>query len=153
MLAKEIMSAPVITVQPDATVGEAVNLMLSHHISCLLVVDDRQKLVGILTHTDFGLHQRYLPLVDNLYTVLGAWATPKTLEEASLKVANRLVKDVMTRNVTTIKADSSVGEVVELMLRVRVHRIPVMDGEKIVGIITRHDLLKLMVTATSTTTE
>ncbi|MFQ6026651.1 MAG: HPP family protein, partial [Dehalococcoidia bacterium] len=79
MRAKEIMSAPVVTLRPDATVGEAVDLMLSHQISCLPVVDDRERLVGILTHTDFGLHQKFLPLADNLYTVLGSWATPKTL--------------------------------------------------------------------------
>ncbi|MFQ6026592.1 MAG: CBS domain-containing protein, partial [Dehalococcoidia bacterium] len=69
------------------------------------------------------------------------------------RVSNRQVKDVMSRHVITIGEDSTIAEVVELMLRMKVHRLPVMDGKRLVGIITRHDLLKLMVAATPALTE
>ena len=64
------MTAPVITVNPAATVGDAARLMLEHNVSVLPVLDAQEKLAGILTHTDFGLNPRYRPLANNIYNPL-----------------------------------------------------------------------------------
>ena len=51
--AKDLMSSPVMTINARATVGDAARLMIDNDVSCLPVTDDQDKLVGILTHTDF----------------------------------------------------------------------------------------------------
>jgi CBS-domain-containing membrane protein len=83
MLARHLMTASVVTIQPDATVGEAAQLMLEHNISCLPVLDEQDHLVGILTHTDFGLHPKYHPLAENVYSLLGTTTTSQHIEEVS----------------------------------------------------------------------
>ena len=142
--AKAIMSTPVLTISPDATVGEAAGLMLEKHVSCLPVVDDEEQLVGMLTHSDFELHRKLIGMTDDLYELLGAWATPRSLEDAAKQAGSKQVKDVMHRSLATITEEASIAELAELMLRRKVHRLPVMRGGKLVGIITRHDLLKLI---------
>ena len=144
MRAKDIMSTPVVTISPEATVGDAANLMLEHQVSCLPVLDMEERLVGMLTHTDFDLHRKFIGLADDLYSLLGTWATPATLEAAAKEAGSKTIKDVMRRNVATIGEEASFAEMAELMLRLKVHRLPVMRGGSLVGIITRHDLLKLI---------
>ncbi len=143
MQALDLMTPSVITIKPDATVGEAARLMLEHNASCLPVVDEPGQLVGILTHTDFGLHPKYQPLAENLYSLLGSSTTPQHIEEISQKVSSKLVEEVMRHPVITIQEDASIEEVTELMLRQEIHRLPVMRGSQLVGIITSHDFLKL----------
>ncbi len=144
MRAKDIMSTPVVTISPDATVGKAANLMLEHQVSCLPVLDREERLVGMITHTDFDLHRKFIALADDLYSILGTWATSATLEDAAKKAGSKPVEDVMRRHVATIGEEASIAEMAELMLRLKVHRLPVMRGQSLVGIITRHDLLKLI---------
>ncbi len=146
MLAKDLMTAPVVTIKPDATVGAAARLMLTRDVSALPVVDEPGSLVGILSHTDFGLHPRYRPLAHNVYTLLGAATAPQHIEDVSRRVRNTPVRDVMRRRVLTIPQDATIAAVTELMLRNRIHRVPVMDSAQLVGIITRHDFLKLIAT-------
>ena len=144
MLARDLMTASVVTIQPDATVGEAAQLMLERNISCLPVVDEQDHLVGILTHTDFGLHPKYHPLAENVYSLLGAAMTPQHIEEVSRKVSSKLVKDVMRHPVVTVQEDASMAAVTKLMLRREIHRLPVLRDSQLVGIITNHDFLKLI---------
>ena len=101
--------------------------------------------MGIITHSDFELHHKFLPLADtNLFTLLGSWASPETMEEVARKVRGRHVKDVMSHPVETIQEEASLAQVAELMLGKSVHRLPVMRGTELVGIISRHDLLKMV---------
>ncbi len=144
MRAREIMTHRVVTIGPDATVGEAARMMLERNVSCLPVVDERGRLVGILTHTDFGLHPRYLPLAGSLYTLMGRWASPEQLEEVAQGLRGVPVREVMEREVVTVDEEAPVARVADLMLRHRVHRLPVVRGQELVGIISRHDLLKLI---------
>ena len=144
MQARDLMSTSVVTIRPDATIGEAARLMLERGTSCLPVVDDQDHLVGILTHTDFGLHPRFRPLMDNVYSLLGSSTTPQHIREISHKVSSKLVKDVMHHPVTTVKEDTPVEEITRLMLNQGIHRVPVLRDSHVVGIITRHDFLKLI---------
>ena len=144
MLAKDLMSSPVVTVSPDATVGEAARVMIDRNVSVLPVVDGGGNLVGIMSHSDFGLHPRYRPIAGNLYSLLGTTTTPQHVEEVSRQVSGKRVGDVMRRRVFTIPQDASITQVTQLMLRGHFHRLPVMDGNRMVGIITRHDFLKLI---------
>ena len=144
MKARDLMGSPAITISADGTVGDAADLMLGHNVSCLPVLDAEGRLVGILTHADFGLHHKFFGHANNLFTLMGAWATPATIEQVSREVRRRGLREVMSHPVTSVSEDDDVAEVVATMLRHKVHRVPVMRGQEIVGVVSRHDLLKLM---------
>ena len=148
MNVKEIMTSPVITTQSESTIEEAAKLIIDHGVSCLPVLDEKRNLVGILTHTDFGFHRRYLPMTDHLYTLMGSWVDPDTLEEVARTGSNKIVKDVMTQPVVTTQENASISEIADVMLREKISRVPVMKGNNIIGIVTRHDFVKLMLVDT-----
>ncbi|MBM4406779.1 MAG: CBS domain-containing protein [Chloroflexi bacterium] len=144
-LARDIMNSPVVSIPDDATVGQAARLMLDKGYSALPVVNQKGKVVGIITHTDFGLHERRLPMTEEpLYTLLGAWATPGNMDEVAAMIRSRPVKDVMSKPVVAVQESAPIGEVASLMLRNKVRRLPVLRGESLVGIIASHDFLKLV---------
>ena len=140
----EIMTSPVFTIDADATVGEAAHSILERSVSCLPVLDSNGCLVGILTHTDFGFHHKFLPMADHLYTLMGSWVSPETLEEVAREVSTKKVNEVMTKPVLTVQIGEEVSGVADIMVRNNINRLPVLDGEKLVGIVTRHDFIKLM---------
>ncbi len=144
MNVRDIMSSPVVTIRDDATVEEAAQLIVERVTSCLPVLDDQGRLVGILSHTDFGFHRRFLPMADHLYTLMGSWVSPETLEEVARTVSSKRVKEVMSHPVVTVQEDAPIAEVADLMLRRNINRLPVMRGKELVGIVTRHDFIKLM---------
>ncbi len=130
MQAKDLMTAPVLSIGPDATVGEAAKLMLEKKISCLPVVDAGGELVGMLTHSDFELHRKLMAMTSDLYELMGSWTTPNSMEYAAKGAAEKLVKEVMHGPVATIAEDAAVAEIAELMLRMKVHRLPVMGDRQ-----------------------
>ncbi len=144
MQAKDLMTAPAVTINADATVEDAARLLLERNLSCLPVLDGQGRLVGMLTHSDFGLHHKFMPLAGNLYTLMDTWASPDHLEEASQAVKIKMVREVMKQPVTTVQEDAPIAEMARLMATKNIHRFPVMRGKELVGIVTRHDLLKLL---------
>ena len=145
MLAKDLMTTPVVTIPETSTVEDAAKLMLDRDISALPVLNSSGKVVGILTHSDFGLSPKFRPLMENVFSMLGSTTTPRHLEETATKVGGKLVRDVMRRHVITASQDTDMEHIAQLMLRANIHRLPIMDGSNLVGIITRHDFLKLIV--------
>ena len=144
MFARDLMTTPVLTIREDATVAEAARMMLERDVSALPVLDGDDRLVGILTHSDFGLSPKFRPLVENVYSLLGATTTPHHLEETAHEVGAKRVRDVMRRKVITVQQDDGVERIARLMMRWQIHRLPVMDNGRLAGIITRHDFLKLI---------
>jgi CBS domain-containing protein len=144
MYAKTLMTRPVHTIRENATIGEAADIMSEYKISALPVVDAAGRLTGILTHTDFGLRRLILPHGETAFTMMGFWTDPGRMNEAIATVREKIVRDVMSTPVTTIEEDTPMEEVVKLMMEKRINRLPVMRETEIVGIITRHDLIKLL---------
>ena len=140
-----IMTSPVATITEDSTVEQAARLMVDKSTSCLPVLDRSGELVGIITHTDFGFHRRFLPMSDHLYTLMGSWVQPETLVKVASEDSKKTVKEVMSKPVVTVNTDDEVKRVAELMLSENINRIPVLKNGKLVGIVTRHDFVKLMI--------
>jgi CBS domain-containing protein len=141
MRAHQIMTRPVITVTPETTIVEAASTMLQRHVSGLPVVDASGKLVGIVSEGDFirrseiGTQRkrgRWLRLILGP----GKSATDFVREHGS-KVA-----EIMTPEPLTITEDTALEEIVQLMEKNNVKRMPVMRGEKVVGIVSRANLLQ-----------
>jgi CBS domain-containing protein len=115
---KDAMNRRVISIGPDATVEEAIHLLLEHNISGAPVVDGDGRLRGIITQ---------FQLLEVLYDP---------------NVKNARVEECMTRDVFTIEEDALLGTAANLLIVHRIRRIPVMHSGRVVGIISRRDLLR-----------
>ena len=139
MRAHQIMTRSVVTVAPDATILEAANTMLQHHVRGLPVVDAAGKLVGIVSEGDFirrgeiGTQRKRSRW---LRFLMGSDATQYVREHG------RKVSEVMTREPFTIAEDATLEEIVASMETNDIKRLPVMHGDKLVGIVSRANLLQ-----------
>jgi CBS domain-containing protein len=141
MRAHQIMTRSVVSVTPDTSILEAANTMLQKHVSGLPVIDGAGKLVGIVSEGDFirraeigtgRKRSRWLTFI------LG----PGKSASDFVQEHGRRVSEVMTRSPLTVTEDTAVAEIVDLMERNNVKRVPVMRGDRLVGIVTRANLLQ-----------
>ena len=144
---QDFMTPNPITISPTATVEEAVKLMEEKGISGLPVLDDDNKLVGIISEGD--LLVRESPMKPPLFmTLLGGviyFESPTKFHQHIKKSLGMLVGDVMTSKVITTSPDTLLNEVSDKMLSKKVNRLPVIDEDsKLVGILTRHDLVSAL---------
>lgn len=148
MLAHEIMVSPVITITPDTTLADAAELMLKHHVGGLPVVDDKGHICGMLTDSDFAAHQCGVPGVAcsilMLPQVLGEWLPKDGVEKIYGAAQTIRAKEVMSTNIVVSSENERLEEIIERMLHKEVRHVPVVRKNVPVGIITRRDLLKLM---------
>lgn len=141
MRAHQIMTRSVITIAPDATILEAAKTMLQHHVSGLPVVDAAGSLVGIVSEGDFirrseiGTQRkrgRWLKFL------LGAGATATDY----VRENGRKVSEVMTVEPITVGEDATLEDIVNTMETNHVKRLPVIENGKLVGIVSRANLLQ-----------
>lgn len=143
MVVSEVMRNEVVTVTPTASVGEAARLMLDHHISGLPVVDEAGAMVGILTEGD--LLRRVELGTEKRIPGWRAWLATSGREALNYVQSHaRRVREVMTTPVTWVAPATELTEVVALMESRRIKRIPVLENDRIVGIVTRADLLRAL---------
>lgn len=140
MKAADVMTARVISVTPEASVLECVRLMLQHRISGLPVIDAKGVLLGVVTEGDF-LRRVEAGTERKRPRWLEFFAGPARLADEYVQSHGRKVSDVMTPEPITINEDTPVEEVVRLMEERRIKRLPVMRGSKVVGIVSRANLL------------
>lgn len=147
MLAKEIMTKEVITVGPEEKVEKAARLLVDHKISGIPVVDNDRHVLGIVTEKDLMVKasELKLPFYITLFDSIIFLDNPIRFNNNLKKYTASQIKDAMTEKVTVVDENTPVTEVVELMQNKRINRIPVVRHDKLVGIITRNDVLKSMV--------
>jgi CBS domain-containing protein len=140
------MSSPVTTIGKDITVAEAVQIMLSKQIGALPVIGPDGRYLGIVTERTLLPYEEGIPFFrGTVLAFLGQFVSAdqdieKVLEEAR----SRKVTDVMAKKVPTATEDTSVSEIAARMIREHVHHMPVLRGGAVVGLISRHDLLRVM---------
>lgn len=129
MLVGKRMSHPVITISYDMPINDALILMKQEHIRRTPVVKDG-KLVGIVSDKDL------LNASPSPATSLSVW-------EMNYLLSKITVKDVMTKNVLTVNEDTPIEEAARVMADNKIGGLPVMRGDRVVGIITETDLFKI----------
>jgi CBS domain-containing protein len=152
MLARDVMSRTVVSVEPDATVLQAARLMLQHQISGLPVIDAKGRLVGILSEGDF-LRRRETATERRRSRWLEFLMGPGKIASEYTHSHGSKVSEVMTEDVRTVNEDTDLEDVVELMERHRIKRVPVLRNGKVVGIVTRSNLMHAMVSMARTAPE
>lgn len=146
MNASDVMTVRVVTIEPDATVQTAAKLMLERGISALPVVDKAGKLIGIISEGD--LVRRAETGTERksswwLNVVSGA----DQLAYDFVKAHGTRVSDVMTREVVVAKPDTSLRDVARLLESNRIKRVPVVEGDMVVGVVSRANLLQALASA------
>ena len=146
MKAADVMTRDVMTVRPETPVAQAIRLMLDNNFSGLPVMNADGKMVGILTEGDLLRRsetgtERHRPRW--LEILMG----PARIAGEYVRTHGRKVEDIMTTGVVSVAADTPLDEVVSLMERRRIKRLPVLDGDALLGIVSRADLLRSLLKA------
>lgn len=131
MLVKDRMTLDPVTVSPDTSVSEALNLMRQHKVRRMPVVDKRGHLVGIVAEKDL-LYASPSP------------ATSLNVYEIGYLLSKLKVKEIMAQNVVTVTEDEPLEDAARVMVDNTVGGLPVVRGKEVVGIITETDIFKVM---------
>jgi CBS domain-containing protein len=143
MNVRDVMTPDVLTIAPDESIFVAARLMLQKRISGLPVVDGQGNLVGIVSEGDF-LRRAETATERKRPRWMEFLLGPGRLADEYVQISSRKVRDVMTDKVRTVTQDAPLEDVVRLMERHRIKRVPVVEGKKVVGIVTRANLLHAM---------
>ncbi len=141
MKVRDVMTTPVLSVKPETPLKEVARLLMDRRISGVPVADEDGKVLGIVSEADFLIKERGT-------TDRGSGRRPlawlfgeerRELEQA--KISATTAGESMTRPAISICADCSLREAAGLMVEKRVNRLPVVDDDRLVGIVTRADLV------------
>lgn len=149
LTARDIMQAEVVTIGPDATVRELADLLATSKVSGVPVVDAGGTVVGVVTEGDIvlqdaGLHfPHYIQFLDSTIYL----ESVSKFEERFRRTFGIKVADIMSSEVVSIAPDASVYDVASLMADSGVNRVPVLEEGRLVGIITRGDVVRAIASA------
>ena len=149
LMAKDIMTKDVITINKNASIEELSALLLENKISGVPVMDDDNKLVGIVTEADIieqdtKLHfPAYFKLFDGIIYLESLNKFKRSLK----KHYATKIEGIMTKKLRTVSPKTRVSEIADIMLKQKINRLPVVDKNgKLAGIVTRADIVKSTVT-------
>lgn len=145
MKASDVMTRNVITVERETSVADAIRLMLDNSVSGLPVLDDG-KVVGILTEGDL-LRRSETGTEKQRPRWLEILMGPGRMAGEYVRTHGRKVEAIMTTDVISVAGDTALDEVVGLMERHRIKRVPVLEGDVLVGVVSRLDLLRALLRA------
>lgn len=143
MKVSDVMTRAPVTTSPDASLEDAVNLMVRMRVSGLPVVDAKGAVVGILTEGDL-LRRVELGTAGQRAGWLSSFLAPGRAAHDYVRTHGRRVGEIMTRGVVSISADAPLSEVVALMETQQVKRLPVLQKGRLIGIVSRADLLRAL---------
>ncbi len=145
--ARDIMTTNVVTVSPETKIDEAGKLLLAHHFNGLPVIDQEGNLVGILCQEDLIVQQRKFPL-PSIFTFpygIVPLSSPSHMDEEVQKMVALTVGEAMTPDPITVGPETSLEDIATLMVEKNIHSLPVVENEKLVGIIGKEDILRTLI--------
>ncbi|HTV95502.1 MAG TPA: CBS domain-containing protein [Steroidobacteraceae bacterium] len=146
MRASDVMVRNVITIGPDEDVAHAARLLADHDISALPVVDENRRILGLLSEADL-LRREELGTEKVRPWWLEA-VTPSSLLAADYSRSHgRKVREVMSETVITARADAPLSEIAALLERKRIKRVPIVEDGKLIGIVSRANLIQALASA------
>ena len=144
--AKDIMTKKVITVFPDTEILQAAKLLLDNHVNGLPVVDKAGRLQGMICQSDLISQQKKIPL-PSFFLLLGSvipLSSQQNIDKEVQKMAALKVSEAMTSAPFTVGLEASLEDIATLMVKHQVHTLPVLDQDKLVGIIGKEDILRTL---------
>jgi CBS domain-containing protein len=152
MKAADVMAIKVITVRPDTPVATIAEVLLANRISAVPVVNDKDVLVGIVSEGDL-IHRVEAGTERHRSWWLQLLTGKEILAHEFVMSYGRKAADVMTRPVISVQPDTPLGEIAALLEKHRIKRVPVASNGKIVGIVSRANLIQALVNLNRVKTE
>lgn len=145
MKASEIMTTDVITVSKEDSVKEVAKILTEEDISGVPVVEEGE-LIGIVSEGDLVAHDKKLHFPNYVYFLDSVFYLEsfEKFEQDLKKVAAVKIKDIMTEDVITVSPDTTVEDIATLLTDEHINRVPVMEEEEMIGIVSRGDIVKYM---------
>ena len=143
---KDIMTREIITVSPETEIVTAAKILLEKRINGLPVIDAFGRLVGVLCQSDLVAQQMSIP-IPSVFTLLDGYiplTIIKRIDKEVEKIAALTVKQAMTPNPVTVGLETDIEDVAKLMVDKKYHTLPVMEGDKVIGIVGKKDVLKTL---------
>jgi len=146
--AKDIMTTQVITVAPETGISEVARTLLEKRINGVPVVDEDGRLVGIVCQSDLIAQQKSFPL-PSVFNLLDSFIPLRSgkFEKEVQKMAATTAADAMTPHPVAVHPETGVEDIATLMVNRNFHTLPVVDEEKLVGVIGKEDLLRTLLPA------
>lgn len=146
MKARDIMTTNVVSVRPGVSVAQAAEIMVKRGISAIPVVNDQGEVVGIVSEGDL-MHRAETGTQRRDSWWLRLMTGDADLAADFIKANARKVSDIMTRDVITVSDETPVSEIAELLEKKRIKRVPVVAKGKLVGIVSRANLVQAVAAA------
>jgi len=143
---QEIMTSPCVTAGPETPLVEVAGMMQSLDIGSVVIADPDDRLLGIISESDFTAIGRFIPYTLELAPAIFGEraATWEELRHIYDKAGRLKAREVMSRDVYTVKPTDPIGEVLRVMLARNMKHVPVVESGKAVGMVSRHDVLRLL---------
>jgi CBS domain-containing protein len=148
MQARDLMTKEVVTVAPDTAVSEIAKLLSQHNIGGVPVVDADGKLRGVVSEADLVVRAarprfpRYIPFLEGVIFL----ENPAHYEQEVRKILAVTAADIMTENVVTAPLTASMEELATLMTQHNINRVVITEAARVVGIVTRGDIVRNLAT-------
>jgi len=145
--AGDIMSTDVITVSPETTIQELAQLLSSHRISGVPVVDASGNLISVVTENDLidQTKKVHIPTVVTIFDSVFYLENPDKMEKEMKKIAGYLVKDICADSVISVKEETPLDEIATIMAEQHVHTLPVIKDGELVGVIGKKDIIRTLI--------
>jgi CBS domain-containing protein len=145
--ARDIMTKDVITVSPATTVSELAMLLATNNIGGAPVLDSSGTLLGVVTENDLIDQKKkiHIPTVVTILDSVFYLENPDKMEKEMKKIAGSTVGDIYTKKPRTVDEETLIDEIATLMAEKNIHTLPVMRGDKLVGVIGKKDIIKTLI--------
>ncbi|HBA26536.1 MAG TPA: hypothetical protein DCY98_03945 [Nitrospinae bacterium] len=146
MKAKDIMTKDVLTVSLDTPVKKVAELLADYEISGAPVLDEHERVIGIVTESDLIEQKKnlHLPTVVTLFEGVLLLERPQKIKREIEKMLGATVKDIYSKKVITVAEDTSLEDIATIMSEKKIHLLPVLKGNELVGIIGKADVVRAL---------
>ena len=145
MQARELMTQPVVTVRTDSSLAEVARTMVECRVGCVPVIDEASQLRGIITQTDFAANEHGVPFsMEAVLQMFNHPLTGKETEQVRQDARTTKAREVMNTEVITSIEATPVEDLAREMLRYDIDHIPVVREGMPIGMVARHDFLRMI---------
>ncbi len=147
LTARDIMTREVITVTDESTVKELARILSIHQISGVPVIDDKGRLVGVVTESDliYQTKKVHIPTVITILDSVFYLENPDKMGDEMKKIAGTKVKDILTSSPVTVTEDTLLDEIATIMAEKNMHTLPVVNQDILVGVIGKKDIIRTLI--------
>jgi len=145
--ASDIMTTEVMTVKKETPLKELAEILYENRINGVPVVDDEGLLIGIICESDLIRKDKklHIPTVVALFDAVFYLESSKNIEKEIEEISATTVSDLFTREVVTVGEKTAIDEIATIMTQKKIYTIPVMDGERLVGIVGKGDVIRTFI--------